>query len=201
MKIGILGAGAVGRHLAKAFAGAGYEVMLSSRTPDSEKMQSLLEEAPKSRVGTVKDTVAFGEVIVIAIGWQNGLEDTLRTIDDWTGKILIDSTNRFNSNSETSATEDIAQLTGAPVVKAFNTIAAEHMDSPQFGGEAASILIAGDEKAREVVSPLIAAIGFDVVDLGEIEHSRKLEILAEIWLGLAIRQKLGRSIAFKLLRK
>jgi hypothetical protein len=36
--------------------------------------------------------------------------------------------------------------------------------------------------------------------LGEIEHSRKLEILAEIWLGLAIRQKMGRSIAFKLLR-
>jgi predicted dinucleotide-binding enzyme len=75
------------------------------------------------------------------------------------------------------------------------------MDAPQFGDEAASMFIAGDEAARKVLNPMIAAIGFDVVDLGGLEHSRELEALAQIWVGLAMRQRMGRNIAFKLLRK
>jgi 8-hydroxy-5-deazaflavin:NADPH oxidoreductase len=201
MKIGILGAGMVGSHLARAFAKAGNEVMLSSRNPDSEKMRAYLADIPGGRSGTVLQTVAFGDIIVMAIGWQNGLEETLNTVESWAGKILVDTTNRFNSSSPLTAAEEIAELTGAPVVKAFNTIGAEHMDAPQFGDDVPSMFIAGHEEARQIVSPLIEAIGFDVVDLGGIEHTKELETLAQIWLGLAMRQKMGRNIAFKLLRK
>jgi 8-hydroxy-5-deazaflavin:NADPH oxidoreductase len=191
MKIGILGAGAVGTALAKAFTRTGHDVMLSSREPKSPKMQALLAEIPRSKAGTVSETVTFGDIIMISIGWQNGLEETLRQVSDWSGKILVDTTNRFNSSSPLTAAQDIAQITKAPVVKAFNIIGAEHMDAPQFG----------DEAARKVLSPMITAIGFDVVDLGGLEHSRELEALAQIWVGLAMRQRMGRNIAFKLLRK
>jgi predicted dinucleotide-binding enzyme len=64
-----------------------------------------------------------------------------------------------------------------------------------------SRFIAVHEEARQIVSPLIEAIGFDLVDLGGIEHTKELETLAQIWVGLAMRQKMGRNIAFKLLRK
>lgn len=201
MKIGILGAGTVGTALAKAFTRIGHSVMLSSREPDSPKMQALLAEIPQSHAGTIAETVAFGEIIVISIGWQNGLEETLRQISDWSGKIIVDTTNRFNSSSGLSAAQEIAKITSAPVLKAFNTIGAEHMDHPQFGDECASMFIAGDDAAVQVLSPMISAIGFDIVHVGGLEHSRELEALAQIWVGLAMRQKLGRNIAFKLLRK
>ena len=41
MKIGVIGAGFVGQSFAKALVAVGHEVMLSSRDPHSERMQSL----------------------------------------------------------------------------------------------------------------------------------------------------------------
>jgi hypothetical protein len=164
-------------------------------------MQALLNETPHSSAGSIEETVAFAKVIIIAIGWQNGLEDALKSIADWSGKILIDTTNRFNSDSPTSAAEDIVQLTKAPVIKAFNTLGAEHMDEPIFGDTPASMFVAGDEIARAKVIPLISEIGFDVIDAGGMENTLRLEALAGLWIELAYRQGFGRDVAFKLLRK
>lgn len=201
MNIGILGAGVVGSNLGKAFGRAGHTIMYSSRDPQSEKMQALVSETPNSSAGTVEETVAFGEVIIIAIGWQNGLEAVLKSVNDWSGKILVDTTNRFGSTSKSSASEDIAHLTNAPVIKAFNTIGAELMADPMFGDMAASMFVAGSSVARKKVIPLITEIGFDVVDAGGMENILKLEALASLWVELAFRQGFGRSVAFKLLRK
>jgi len=201
MKIGILGAGVVGSHLGKAFGQAGHAIMYSSREPQSEKMKTLVSETPNSSAGSVEETVAFGEIIIIAIGWQNGLEDVLKSIKNWSGKILVDTTNRFGSTSKASAAEDIAHITKAPIIKAFNTIGAELMDDPMFGDMAASLFVAGDSVARKKVIPLISEIGFDVVDAGGMENILRLEALAGLWVELAYRQGFGRNVAFKLLRK
>jgi predicted dinucleotide-binding enzyme len=67
MKIGIVGAGFVGQSLGKASLRAGHQVMFSSRTPQSDKMQALAQETGAA-VATVAETVAFGEVMAIAMG-------------------------------------------------------------------------------------------------------------------------------------
>lgn len=201
MKIGILGAGVVGSNLGKAFARTGHTVMYSSRDPESEKIQALVKETPRSTAGTVAETVAFGEIIVIAVGWQNGLKELIASVDDWSGKVLIDTTNRFGSQSATSAAQDLAQMTGAPVIKAFNTIGADHMNAPMFADDAASMFVAGDAAAREKVIPLISDIGFEVIDAGGMENTLRIEALAGLWVELAHRQGFGRNIAFKLIRK
>lgn len=201
MKIGILGAGIVGEHLGKALARVGHEVMYSSRDPQSAKMQQIVQETGSgARAGTVQETVAFGEVIAIAIGWQNGLADTLASIPDWSGKVLIDTTNRFGV-FDGSAAEEIAARTGAPVLKAFNTIGAEHLLDPVFNGIPLSMFVCGSAAAKEKALPLVAQIGFDVVDVGGLDQARLLEAMAAVWVGLAMRQGQGRNIAFKLLRK
>jgi predicted dinucleotide-binding enzyme len=122
---------------------------------------------------------------------------------DWRGKILIDPTNRFGpSASGKSAAEDLATLTGARVVKAFNTIGAEHYLDPKFAGDAATMLVAGDDaEAKRVVSELATQIGFDVVDAGPLAAAVHLENLAGVWVHLAFRTPLGRDIAFRLLRR
>jgi hypothetical protein len=202
MKIGILGAGVVGSNLAKALVTAGHEVMLSSRDPNSEKMQQLLREiGGKAQAGTVETTVAFGEVIAISIGWQNGLEQVLNSVNDWSGKVLIDTTNRFGGGYERSAGEDVARLTGAPVLKAFNTIGAEHFVKPKFSNTQLTMVVCGDDAAKDKTLALVSDIGFEPVDLGGLDQCHLVEALAAVWVRLAFQRGYGRNIAVQILKK
>jgi predicted dinucleotide-binding enzyme len=202
MNIGILGAGFVGQMFARAVLPLGHRVMLSSRTPDSGKMVQLAEELGSgAQIATVAETLVFGELIAVALSWD-AIPDVVQQ-GDWTGKIVIDMTNRFGGGQAASAAEDLAQMvSGARVVKALNTIGAEHYLDPVFDGQAATMFIAGDDAdAKKVVSDLISQIGFDVVDAGDLSKAVHLEALAAFWVYLAIRGGQGRGVAFKLLRK
>jgi 8-hydroxy-5-deazaflavin:NADPH oxidoreductase len=199
MKIGIVGAGQVGTSLAKALTRAGHQVMLSSRTPESGKMQALRSEIGV-QVGTVAQTVAFGEAVVMALGWA-GVPDAVQEGGDWSGKILIDPTNRFSPSNE-SAAQELSRLTGAHVVKAFNTIGAEHYQNPVFDGQSASMLIAGDDvEAKQVATSLAQDLGFEPVDAGGLAAAIHLEHLAGLWVHLAMRAGLGRDFAFHLIKR
>ncbi len=118
-------------------------------------------------------------------------------------RFVIDPTNRFGpSASGKSAAEDLAALTGARVVKAFNTLGAEHYLNPNFDGEAATLLVAGDDaEAKRVVLELATQVGFDMVDAGPLAAAVHLENLAGVWVHLAFRTPLGRDIAFRLVRR
>lgn len=205
MKIGIIGSGTVGSSLGKALTRAGHTVMFSSRTPDSGKMATLLAECGgKAQAGTVAETLAFSDTIAIAMRWD-AIPDMVRTAGDWSGKIVIDMTNRFGPppiGSAGSAGLDLAKLTGARVVKAFNIIGAEHYQNPVFGSERATMLIAGDDaEAKRIVSQLAGDIGFDVVDAGDSGAIILLENLAALWVHLAGRAGHGRNIALRLIRR
>jgi 8-hydroxy-5-deazaflavin:NADPH oxidoreductase len=198
MKIGIIGAGQVGVSLAKALR-AHHSVMLSSRDPESDKMQALKTETG-AQVGTVAETAAFGPVVVMALNW-NAVPEAVKEVHDWTGKIIIDLTNRFSGGTQ-SAAQDLAEMTGARVVKAFNTIGAEHYQNPVFDGEAASMLVAGDDpEAKQIAMSLAQELGFEPVDAGGLAAAIYVEHLAGVWVHLAYRTPLGRNIAFRLIKR
>jgi len=206
MKIGIIGAGQVGSRLGKAWAAHGHEIMFSSRTPESEKMQSLVAAAgANTQAGTVQETLAFGEIIVMALHWDVLESVVTTTPGDWKNKIMIDVTNRFipaPPDTAGSAAQDLARLTGANVVKAFNHIGAEHMQFSEFPDGPASILICGDDnKAKATVRELVAQLGFEVFDMGWLREAHHLEALAKVWIHAAFNTDLGRNIAFRLIRK
>lgn len=202
MKIGIIGSGTVGGALGKGLARKGHSVKFSSRQPQGEKMQALVVEAgPNASAGTAAETLAFGQLIVVAMPW-GALETTVTSAGNWATKTVMDATNRFGpSPSGLSAAEDLAQLTpGAKVVKAFNTIGAEQMVDPHFGDQRPTMFIAGDDSdAKATVSKLTEELGFEVVDVGPLNTAGMLESLARLWVTLARRY--GRDLAFKLLRK
>jgi 8-hydroxy-5-deazaflavin:NADPH oxidoreductase len=206
MKIGILGAGRVGSSLGSGWARHGHEIMFSSREPNSEKMQTLISEIGRSaQAGTVTETVRFGEVIVVALP-SDSVESTLRSVMDWSGKMVIDATNRFTPpqpGQAASIAEDIARwVAPASVIKAFNTIGAEMLSDPVFGTVRASMLICGDDaSAKQVVSALASSLEFDVVDCGALNAAAMVENMAKLWVHLAVRQNMGRNIAFRLLQK
>lgn len=200
MQIGILGAGVVGQSLAKAVVPLGHDVMLSSRTPQRADMQALADDIGV-RVGTVDETVAFGEILAVALSWD-AVPDVV-TQGDWSGKVVIDATNRFDANSSVAAGQELARLVPtAHVVKALNTIGAEHYQDPIFDGQAATMLIAGDSReAKATVTQLLTQMRFEVVDTGGIDAATHLEALAALWVHLAFRTGQGRDTAFRLIHK
>lgn len=205
MKLGILGTGIVGTNLGHALTKAGHTVMFSSRTPDSEKMQALISDVGgDTQAGTVAETVTFGEIIIVAIGWPNDLEAVLKSVSSWDGKVIVDTTNRFvpaPAWSKGSCGEDIAHLTGAPVLKAFNSIGAQHYLDPTFAGCAVSGFICGDDEAKEKAQSLVTDIGFELVDVGGLDQCHGLEMLAAVWVNLAYTRGMGHDIALTLVHK
>jgi len=210
MRIGIIGAGNVGGNLGKVWAGKGHEVMFGVRDPQSPKVRALVGGLGEpARAGGVKEAAAFGEVVVLTTPWP-ATQEAIQAAGDLAGKILMDCTNPVKPDltglslgQTTSAAEEIARWApGARVVKAFNTIGAQQMLNPQFGSQAASMFICGDDAAaKSVVARLTEESGFEVVDAGPLSNARLLEPLAMLWIYLAVKQGLGTEIAFKLLRR
>ncbi len=209
MKIAIIGAGNVGSSLGKGWAARGHEVVFGVRDSRDAKVQEVVEATGgKARATSVKDAAA-AEVVVLATPWV-ATQEALRAAGDVRGKIVVDATNPLKPDLSglalghtTSAGEEVARwATGAKVVKAFNTIGAQHMASPRFGGQSASMFICGDDAgAKKTVATLAEALGFDPVDTGPLTQARLLEPLAMLWISMALLYGQGPDIAFKLLRR
>lgn len=208
MKIGIIGAGDVGGTLGMRWRQKGHEIMFGIRNRQSQNVQKLIELDKNLEFGEIRETVAFGDVIVFAVPW-NSVEETIRIAGNLTDKILIDPTNPLTPDlkglalENTSAAEKISNLTkSTKVVKAFNMIGAKTLSNLIYDSQRADLFICGDDShAKQIVRELAIDIGFDVIDVGPLVNARLLESLALLWIELAFRQQMGPNIAFKLLRR
>jgi len=193
MKIAIMGAGFVGESLARAVCKVGHNVMLSSRNPDSEKMRDLVADIGKNvEAGTVQETLAFSDVVALALPFD-AARDVAHNAGDWSGKVILDMT-------QGDMTE-LQAITGASVVKIFNTIGAEHYQDPHFSGLSASMFYCGDDPdAKKIAAKIAADINFAAIDAGDSSMGHHLVNLAMFWITL-MRNGMGRDFAFKVITK
>jgi len=168
--VGIIGAGRLGQAMARTALRAGRRVLIAnSRGPES--LASVVSELGDGvSAGTAAEAAAAG-VVVIAVPWDRvpaavqGLE--------WNGAIVIDATNDWAAddlNGRTSS-ELVADLvSGARVVKAANTLAAEVLAAdPHEGGGRRVIFISGDDAdAKAEAVALFQDAGFAAIDLGDL---------------------------------
>ena len=184
MKIGIIGAGVVGRAVGKLAVRAGHEVMLSnSRGPRS--LYSI-PHATGGRVGTVGEAVAFGEIIVAALPLYAFRELPAASL---AGKLVIDANNYYperdgqiaelDAHQTTTSEMVAAHLAGARIVKAFNAIVMNDLETdgrPAGDPGRRALPLAGDNAAdKAVVAQLYEAFGFDAVDVGPLAEGRRFE--------------------------
>src|SRR5690349_16545314 len=163
MKIGIIGSGNVGGTLGSRWARNGHEVTFASRNPQSPEMQELATKAgPSARTGTIAEAAA-GDIVLLATPWA-ATEQALRSAGSLKGKVLIDAVNPLLPDlsglavgTTTSGAEHVAQWTpGARVVKAFNTVGANIMANPDFGGDHPVLFYCGDDDpAKQTVHGLL----------------------------------------------
>lgn len=181
MKIGILGAGHIGKALARLLAEAGHEVGLSN-SKDPDTLRDLVHELGHGiKAFNREDAARFGELVIETVPF--GKYATLPGVP-MEGKIVIDTANYYPERDGQidlgglSESAFIARhLPRARVVKAFNTISAQHLETLGDVGkpldDRRAIFIAGDDaEAKAVVMALIEEIGFAAVDTGSLEDSK-----------------------------
>lgn len=184
MKIGIIGAGFVGRAIGKLAVQAGHQVMLSnSRGP--ETMFSL-RYAVGGEVGTVAEAVAFGDVVVVAIPMS---AYRAVPVEPLAGKIVIDTNNYYHERDGrfpeldarvTTTSELLAgHLPRSKIVKAFNAITMKDLESdgrPAGVPDRRALPLAGDDAdAKAVAVKLYDEFGFDAVDVGPLSEGWRFE--------------------------
>lgn len=201
IKIAIIGAGNVGKTLGTAWRNRGHDVAFGVRNPDDPKYASL------DAVTTNESAAAQADIVALCTPWQ-GTKQAIQTSGDLSGKILIDCTNPLTPDitgleigHTTSAAEQVAQWApGARVCKAMNQIGAPMMDGPQLPGKPVMFVCGDDDEAKSATTGLVAELGFETVDVGDLTLARLLEPYALLWIHLALRRGLGTNFGFGLLR-
>ncbi len=208
MKIAIIGAGGVGSGLGQAWAAKGHQIHYAASNPSSPKLATALEKTPGASAQTVAAASAWADVVVLATSWM-GAQAALESAGDLGGKPLLDATNPLTPSFQlalghtTSGGEQVqAWAPSASVVKIFNTTGWENMMNPVYAGTRAAMVFAGGDAAAKAAALTLASdLGFEALDLGGLDGARYLEPAAMVWIKLAIVQKLGRNVAFSLMRR
>ncbi|MGO4871107.1 MAG: NADPH-dependent F420 reductase [Roseiarcus sp.] len=203
MSIAILGSGNMAKGLAGIFAHAGYEVILGSREP-SRAQAAVASLGAKVRTADVKTTAAASDLIVLAVPFD-AVAATIAAAGDLAGKTLVDITNPLTADYQgltightTSAAEEIQKLAPhAKIVKAFNTVFAQVLQSGgRVGGVGATVFIAGDDEAADkAVADVVRKAGLTPVQTGGLKLARYLEPLAGLNIVLGYARGLGTDIA------
>ncbi|MEM0999987.1 MAG: NAD(P)-binding domain-containing protein [Bacteroidota bacterium] len=204
MKIAIIGTGNVGSALARNWVTQGHEIQLGVRDTGGFKGQELREH-PRISVHPPREAVQAAEVVLFAIP-APAMADITRDLGDLAGKVLIDATNAIVQGPDPYPTGYHALVDAAPgaqVVKCFNSTGFENMINPVYDGEGIDMFMAGaSAEAKAVAQQLARDAGFGACwDFGGEERVELLEKFALSWINLAIFQKHGRGIAFKVLQR
>jgi predicted dinucleotide-binding enzyme len=186
MKIGIIGSGHIGSALTRRLRKLGHDVAVAnSRGPDT--LSALASETGAQAV-TVNDATRGRDLVIIAIP-EKSYRDLPADLfpNTPTSTVVVDTGNYYPARDGTIAAIEegmpssawVTEQIGRPVIKAFNTIQAEHlMNGGKPSGTPGRIALpvsGDDDAAKGTVIQLIDELGFDGVDAGDLNESWRQE--------------------------
>jgi 8-hydroxy-5-deazaflavin:NADPH oxidoreductase len=184
--IGIIGSGHVGSNLGRAAIAHGYDVVLSgSGQPDAVRALAA-ELGPEARAATAGEAAEAGDFVIVATPIT--AVDSI-PVEPLRNKVVIATINYFPQRDGHIAEIDDGIVTvpgvlqrhlpDSRVVRAFSMLDAADMSGdghPAGDPKRRAIAIAGDDPAaKQLVSGLIDEFGFDVVDLGGLAESWRVD--------------------------
>lgn len=205
MKIGMIGAGNVGRALTGSATRAGHTVRVSSRDP--EHSRALAGETGAQAAGSNREAVEGADVVILAVPYDAVADIVAELGHALDGKVVVDPTNRSAADDpgavvdgSSNAEEIQNRVPAARVVKAFNTVFAARQADPLVEGMAVDGFVAGDdEQAKARTMELLESLGFRPLDTGPLSMSRALEALGWLHISLQVRNGWSWQTAWKLL--
>jgi predicted dinucleotide-binding enzyme len=181
MRIGILGAGSIGKTMARKLARAGHEVKVAnSRGPETIAREALETGACAT---TAEQAVSGSDVVILSMPYTGfeAVKPLVAALPKQT--VVIDTSNYFphrdgvNPAIEAGQIESewIQEFFGRPIVKAWNAIGAvpfAEKGQPRGHLNRVAIPIAGDrDRDRQVAMALMDETGFDGYDAGPLANS------------------------------
>jgi 8-hydroxy-5-deazaflavin:NADPH oxidoreductase len=180
MDIGIIGSGQIGSILARRLAALGHQIRIAnSRGPQS--LAALAAETGAT-ASTVEQAAGARDVVIVTIP-QKAVRELPRGLFAGSTAIVVDTGNYYPArdgrieaiDEGLTDSEWVAQVLGRPIVKAFNNIVAESLNSravPRGTPDRICLSIAGDDPAaKQVVLRLLDELGFDGLDAGSLADS------------------------------
>ena len=196
------GTGALGTGLAMRWAGAGYPVVLGSRSSEKAKAAARDIEpgngAPPVRGDDNLGAARAGDIVVIAVPFSSHDAILGEIGDAVVGKIVVDAVvplvpprvSLVQLPAQGSAAQIAHERIGdtARVVSAFHNVGAAKLRAG--GAVDCDVLVFGnDRSARDSVIALAEAIGTRGIDGGPIANSAAAEALTSILIGINRRYK------------
>ena len=182
MSYAIIGFGAIGQALARAFARNNIEVSVASRRAP----EALLPQAQAIGSTVVPRTLQEAlkaDVIFLAVLFE-GHREVAKMLPDWQGKAVVDAMNGFEGLS----TADVAKaFPGARFVKGFNHLPARTLAAdPNVKGSRRVVFLSSDDQAAAAqVADLSEQLGFAPVNLGKLaEGGALVQVLDKSWAPL-----------------
>jgi predicted dinucleotide-binding enzyme len=209
MKIGILGSGLMGAKLGTLWARAGHEVVFSyARTKG--KLEELAREAGRNgKAGAPAAAVKDADAILLAVHWSR-LDDVLKQAGDLSGKLVLSCSLPMNAadtgfvvkHDKSSGAEELAKrLPKAHIVSAFNTVPSEVFFDVFKGRKKSArpslLYCGGTPRGKKTAAGLISDIGFEPLDLGELDMARATEPMAMVVAQLAYNGRKGPRMAYR----
>ncbi|MBV2353931.1 NAD(P)-binding domain-containing protein [Streptomyces sp. J2-1] len=180
--LGLIGSGMIGGTLARLAVNAGWDVVLSNSRGPETLADLVAELGEHARAATPAEAARAGDIVVATVPLF-ALEKL--PVAELAGKTVIDTLNYYPErdgslpvldNDELTSSELVQRhLSGARVVKAFNSIGAKQLGSlarPAGAPDRSGLPIAGDDpEAKREVTELLDALGYDAVDVAPLAES------------------------------
>jgi predicted dinucleotide-binding enzyme len=178
MSYAIVGFGAVGQALARAFARQNIKVAVASRRPPEALAPQARAIGPTVVATSLRDALE-ADTIILAVPFAEHRE-VAKALPSWKGKTIIDTMNALVPPEELDGLLSSAfvakAFTGAKLVKAFNHLIAAKLaaDPVVEGGHRVVFLSGDDEDATAPVADLAKQLGFAPVKLGKLNEGGAL---------------------------
>ncbi len=178
MTYAIIGFGAVGQALARAFARKDIELAVATRRPPEELAEQAEAIGPTVRPASLAEA-AQADTIILAYPFSQHAE--VGKAASWDGKLVIDATNAYGTpladfDGLTSSAWVARHFSGARFIKGFNHLPATKLAAdPDVHGGRRVIFVAGDdERALAEGTALTERLGYAPVSLGSLAEGSPL---------------------------
>jgi 8-hydroxy-5-deazaflavin:NADPH oxidoreductase len=179
MSYAIVGFGAVGQALARAFARKNIDVTVASRRPPEALAPQARAIGPTVVAKPLRDALEADTIILAIPFWEH--REVAKALSSWEDKTVIDATNAFGVLPEEmdglpSSAFVAKSFTGAKLVKGFNHLVAATLAADPIveGGHRVVFLSSDDEDAIAPVTDLAKQLGFAPVNLGKLNEGGAL---------------------------
>jgi len=170
MSSAIIGFGAGGQALARAFARKNIQVSVASRRPPEAIAPQAEAIGPTVIASSLQDALK-AQIVILAVPF--GLQNELAKAADWQG--VIDATNAYGVAPDElgglpASVVNAQALVGSRLVKAFNHLPARTLalDPDVKGGRRVTFLSSDDDDAASQVAASVEQLGFAPVNLGKL---------------------------------